>query len=199
MIIKKYNKIDGIRYLTNEGIYFISRVSKELVEICDPFSPSSSKKLLKSYQDSLNKITSSEKILRDLKDKLSESIYNLLIAGANIFWIKNEKSQDKKKAQLFLLEAAQHAKCFVKKEIFNFDKFYLMLKDIRTINNLRNHSLKPKFITYNEYKSIKSTKDLVLKVIRSLNYGLAFKIALYLEDDVKLVYEKFAISYIKKM
>ena len=56
-----------------------------------------------------------------------------------------------------------------------------MCKDIRIINNLRNHSLKPKYITYNEYKNMKSSKDLILKIMRSLNFGLAFKIAQYLE------------------
>jgi hypothetical protein len=199
VLCKCISEVDGIRCLTNEGIYFISKVSNELVEVCEPFSVSTSKKLLNAYQNSINKITNSEKVIRSIKDNLTKAIYNLLIAAANIFWIKNDDDQEKKEAQLFLLEAAQHAKCFVKKEEFNFDKFFQMCKDIRTLNNLRNHSFKPKLITYNEYKSIISSRDLILKIIRSLNFGLAFKICQYLEDDIKVVYEKYAISCIKRI
>ena len=197
-LCKCISEVDGIRYLTNEGIFFISRVAKELVEICDPFSNASSKKLLKAYNNSLNKDTNSEKLIRDIKDNLSNAIYNLEIGAANIFWTKSEDDQEKKEAQLFLLEAAQHAKFFVKKEIFNFDKFYQICKDIRVINNLRNHSFKPKFITYNEYKSMESSRDLIHKIIRSLNFGFAFKIAQYLEEDIKYIYEKYCIACIKR-
>lgn len=199
-LCKCISEIDGVRYLTNEGIYFIRRVPKELVEICEPFSVSASKSLLKAYQSSLNKVTNSEKLIRKIKDNLSDAIYNLQIAAANIFWLKSEEEdEDKKEVQLFLLQAAQHAKCFVKKEIFNFDKFFQMCKDIRTVNNLRNHSLKPKLITYIEYINLESSRDLILKVIRSLNFGLAFTIAQYLEDDIKIVYEKYAIACIKRI
>ena len=199
-LCKCISEVDGVRYLTNEGVYFIRRVPKELVEICEPFSISASKSLLKAYQSSLNKVTNSEKIIRKIKDNLSDAIYNLQIAAANIFWLKSEEDdEDKKEVQLFLLQAAQHAKCFVKKEIFNFDKFFQMCKDIRTINNLRNHSLKPKLITYKEYKNLESSRDLILKVIRSSNFGLAFTIAQYLEDDIKIVYEKYVIGCIKRI
>ena len=198
-LCKCISEVDGIRYLTNEGVFFISRVAKELVEICDPFNKSATKKLLKAYVKSLSdKDTNNEKLIRDIKDNLSNAIYNLQIGAANIFWTKNERDQDKKESQLFLLEAAQHAKYFVKKENFNFDKFFQVCKDIRIINNLRNHSFKPKFITYEEYKKMKSTKDLIHKIIRSLNFGMAFQIAQYLEEEVKYVYEKYCISCIKR-
>ena len=200
VLCKCISEVDGIRCLTNEGIYFISKVSNELVEVCEPFSISTSKKLIRAYQNSLNKITNSEKLIRNIKDNLTKSIYNLLIAAANIFWTKNDDDdQEKKEAQLFLLEAAQHAKCFVKKEDFNFDKFYQMCKEIRTINNLRNHSSKPKLITYKEFQSLESNQDLILRLIRSLNFGLAFKISQYLEEDIKIVYEKYAIACIKRI
>lgn len=195
---KCISEVDGIRFLTNEGIFFISRVSKELVEICEPFSSSSSKKLLELYDNILKKKTNNEKIIKEIKDNLSNAIYTLQIGAANIFWTKIKEDEGKKNLQLFLLEAAHNAKFFVKKEIFNFDKFYQMCKDIRIINNLRNHSLKPKYITYNEYKNMKSSKDLILKIMRSLNFGLAFKIAQYLEEDLKYVYEKYCISCLKK-
>ena len=197
VFFKCISEVDGLRFLTNNGIYFISEVPNELYEICSPFSVSSSKKLLKAYQDSINKVTNSEKSIREIKN-LPNSIYKLQIAAANIFWTKVQEYEDKKESQLFLLQAAQHAKGFVKKDTFNFDKFYQMCKDIRTINNLRNHSKKPKLITYNEYKNMEP-KDLIKKLIRNLNFGIAFKISEYLEEDIKLVYEKYAIACIKKI
>ena len=56
----------------------------------------------------------------------------------------------KKNSQLFVLEAAQYGKNFVKNEIFNFEKFLDICKDIRIVNNLRNDENKPRFISFNE-------------------------------------------------
>ena len=53
-----------------------------------------------------------------------------------------------------MLEAAQYGKSFVKSDKFNFDKFLQVCKDIRIVNNLRNHPTRPKLITYNEYKNM---------------------------------------------
>ena len=200
-LCKYISEVDGIRYLTNEGVFFIVRVSKELVEISDPFVDSKNscpKLLLEAYLASLDKKTKSEKLIREIKFILSDGINNLQIAAANLFWTKSDKNEDKKNIQLFILEAAQHTKCFVKKDIFNFDKFYEMCKDIRTINNLRNSTKKPKLITYNEYRNLEK-KDLILKIIRSLNFGLAFKITQYLEYDINIVYEKYSIACIKQI
>ena len=201
VLCKCISEVDGLRYITNEGIFFISRVPKELMEVCYPFSDNPSMKLLNAYQSSLDKETNSEKKIREIKYNLAESIYNLQIAAGSIIWNKNggKDEQEKKEGQLFLLEAAQHAKCFVRKEEFNFDKFYERCKQIRIVNNLRNHSYKPKLITYKEYLSLNSPKDLILKLIRSLNFGIAFKIAQYLEEDIKLVHERYAIACIKKI
>ena len=201
VLCKCISEVDGLRFLTNEGVFFISRVSKELADVCYPFSNNPSINLLKAYQSSLDKETNSEKKIRDIKNNLADAIYNLQIAAGNIIWNKNggKEEQEKKEGQLFLLEAAQHAKCFVKKEEFNFDKFYERCKHIRTVNNLRNHSNKPKLITYNEYINLPSSKDLILKLMRSLNFGIAFKICQYLEEDIKFVYEKYAIACLKKM
>ena len=200
---KCISEIDGLRYITNKGIYFISKVPKELVQVCDPFNKSISKKLAFAYMDSLHNKGNDEKGIREIKDNLSKAIYDLQIAAAHIFWTKDGKDEDKRDTQLKLLEAAQHGKCFVKKEEFNFQRFYETCKDIRIVNNLRNHTYKPKMLTYNEYKYITKdnteTKDLIKKIIRSLNFGMAFKISQYLEENVELVYEKYAIACIKKI
>ena len=208
---KCISEIDGIRYLTNEGIFFISSIDKELYDICDTFSNSNNKKWMKCYMNSLNGIPNNEMTMRELTINLENVINNLLISAGNIFWTYNDKKEDKnnsqsnfeiynkdkKEAQLFVLETAQFCKCFVKSDIFNFDKFLQYCKDIRIVNNLRNHTSKPKFITFNEYKHMEFN-DLINIVMRNLNFGMAFEICNFLDYDDDIIYKKFCAYYIKK-
>ena len=204
---KCITEIDGLRYLTNEGVFFISNANKELYDICDTFSKSNNKKLLSCYKESFNDTTNNEINLRELKKDLTNIINILLIAASNIFWIYHEKkdvlsnfenyNKEKKEAQLFVLEAAQYGKSFVKSDKFNFDKFLQVCKDIRIVNNLRNNLNRPKFITFNEYKKM-DFNDLVFKLMRNLNFGMAFEICRFLDYDDDIVYKKFCAYYIKK-
>lgn len=73
--------------MTDEGIFFISNISKELYDICDTFSNSNNKKLIKFYKNYLNDISNNEISMRELNNNLSNVINNLLIAAANIFGI----------------------------------------------------------------------------------------------------------------
>ena len=116
----------------------------------------------------------------------------------NIYWRQIGADIEKKEAQLFLLNAAQHGKYYVQKDEFNFQKFYMKCKTIRTINNLRNNTKKPRLITFKEYQNIK-TDDLIKFLIRSLDFDTASKICLYLEENIKYVYERYAISCIKRI
>ena len=97
-----------------------------------------------------------------------------------------------------MLEAAQHGKNFVKSEIFNYDKFLEICKDIRIVNNLRNHESKPKFITFNEYKNL-DPEDLLNKVMRNLNFGMAFEICHFLDYNEKNIYQKYAITCVRRL
>ena len=198
IFFKCIQEIDGLRYLTNDGIYFISRVNENLEKVCDTFSSSPAKKLVNSYSNSQKKITDSEKDIRALKNKLSESIFILQNAAVNIYWRKTENDIEKKEAQLFLLNAAQHGKYYVDKDQFNFQKFYMNCKVIRIINNLRNNIKKPRLITFKEYDNIK-TSDLIKYLVRTLDYETASQICLYLEENIKYVYERYAISCIKRI
>ena len=204
---KCIQEIDGLRFMTNDGVFFITNANKELYDICDTFSKSNNKKLLKCYLESFNDTTNDEILLRDLKKDLTNIINNLLIASANIFWNFKDKKEsmnnyeiynkEKKEAQLFVLEAAQYAKNFVKSEQFNFDKFLQFCKDIRIVNNLRNNINRPKLITFNEYKKM-DFNDLINKLMRNLNFGMAFEICRFLDYDNDIVYKKYCAYYIKK-
>ena len=212
---KCITEVDGLRYITNEGIFFISKISKELYDICYTFSNSPSKKLLKAYVNSKNKLTNSELSIREIDKFLTSAINNLQVAAANIIWIYNiennsEKNdikkmtdfeifnKEKKDAQLFVLEAAQYGKYYIKNEQFNFDRFLEICKDIRIINNLRNHETKPKFITFNEYKKIEP-KDLIKIVMRNINFGMAFEICRCLDYSEKKVYKKYVFTCLRRI
>ena len=199
IFFKCISEIDGLRIFTNEGIYFISRVDKDLEIVCDPFSPSSSpeKKLINSYINFKNKITNSEKKIRMEKD-LAKAIFALQKAAVNIYWRKTEDDIEKKEAQLFLLNAAQHGKYYVAKETFNFQKFYMNCQTIRTINNLRNNIKKPRLITYQEYDKL-TTRDLIRFLVRVLDFETASKLCLYLGGNIKYVYERYTIACIKRI
>ena len=208
-------EFDGLRYVTNEGIFLITTICKELYDICSPFSKSESKKLLKIYETSLVNVLNKELTIREINN-LSNAVTNLQIAAANIFWFydyipdnnnnndfKKEMTDlqkinlDKKKGQLFLLEASQFGKGFLQSEKFNFDMFLEFCKDIRIVNNLRNHQAKPKLITYKEYKNI-DAKNLIKIVMRNLNFGMAFEISRYLGYNENKVFKRYAIGCMKK-
>ena len=200
MFMKCVSEVDGIRYLTNEGIFFISKVCNELYNVSEPFSKSNDKMLVKSYFKYINKSVDSEKSLREIGN-LEKAVNEVLIAAGNIFWAgdpPDEENYEKKEVQLFILKAAQHGKNFLKIDDFNYDKFLETCKDIRVVNNLRTHSTMPRLITFNEYKNMDS-KDLIKKTMRLLNFGLAFEICHYLDYSDKKVYQRYAISKIKKL
>jgi len=157
LFAKLIQEIDGIRYITNEGIFFISKVNKDLFSICDPFSNSSSKKLLKAYINYEDNSPSSEKTLREINNYLPKAVNSLQIAAGNIFWNDHSEDEDnyeKKELQLFLLKAAQFGKIYLNETEFNYDKFVEICKDIKCVNNLRNHLKFPRLITFNEYKNM---------------------------------------------
>ena len=199
LFFKCISDIDGIRFITNDGIYFISQICKELFDICDTFSNSYSRKLIVAFQNHLDNSGKTEKSLREIKN-LIKAVNSLQLAAANIFWIGETpegENYEKKELQLFILKAAQYGKTFINKDEFNFDKFSQICKDIRCVNNMRNHSTMPRLITFLEYKNLDS-KDLIKKLMRNLNFGIAFEICHFLNYSDKKVYQRYAIAKIKK-
>ena len=195
---KCLSETDGLRFLTNKGVFFIKTVPNELYEICFPSNNTSSKKLLNAYNSALTKQGNSEMEIREISSVLSSAINNLQIAAANIYWLEKDIFKEKKNIQLYILNAAQFGKSFIGKDDFDFDKFVETCKDIRIINNLRNHNTKCRLITYNEYKKM-NPKDLIKKLLRQQNYSLASEISNYLDYNNKKVYQSYAISNIKRL
>ena len=197
---KCISEVDGLRISTNNGIYFISKVDKNLFEACYPFAKSNSKKLLKAYNSYLiDELDNGEKI-KEFGESLSTTIFMLLNAAANIYWKEEETDEVKKEAQMYLLKAAQLGKIFANaEEEFNHDKFLGICKDLRVVNNLRNNEESQILITYKEYESL-TFQELIKKILIQHNFNLAFKISNYLIGyDTKKIYQKWACAKIKKL
>jgi hypothetical protein len=124
--------------------------------------------------------------IRKIKNELPEAIIKIL---------KTATSQWDSFNQTFLLKAAQHGKNFISKEEFSFNYFVMICKELRIINNLR-LSEKPRLITYDQYKHI-DCSNLIDRLLKTHNFYLAFEIYSYMGLNVKDIYEKWAIAYIK--
>ena len=194
---KCISEIDGLRIVTGKSVYFIKKVPNELNQILGK-EDSPTKKLLKVYNGSITKEGNSEMEIREISSELGNAINKLQIAAAHIYWLDKDIYKEKKNIQLYILNAAQFGKSFISKDDFDFDKFVETCKDIRIINNLRNHSTKCRLITYDEYKAM-TPKDLIKKLLLQQNYSLAAEISNYLDYNDKRVYQSYAISNIKRL
>ena len=196
---KCISEVDGLRFATNEGIFFISKVNKDLYKTCYPFINSPAKELLKAYKNDLMNDAKSYNEIKNISKDLSNAVSILSNASANIFWTEKENTGNKKEIQLFILKAAQLGKNFIKKdECFNYDGFVEICRNIRTLNELRNNKISPIFITYKEFTEIAS-EELIKIIMTQLNYKLAFIVSKYFEYNTKKIYQKWACCKIKKL
>ena len=195
LFCKCISEFDGIRCLTNDGVYLISQVPKELYDISYPFSSAKSRDLLTIYKNSFSTKYNSIKHIKALQN-LSEIVSNLEIASANIYWTNAENEENSKEIQLFILKAAQYGKNFVDKSDFNFDKFNSICYNIRIINQIRNDEKYPLFITYKEYCEMNS-QDIIEILLRYKNFKSASQISKYLEYDTKKIMYKYMIEKMK--
>ena len=195
---KGISEVDGLRYITDKEICLISQVSSEFMKICNPFSKSKSKDLLKAYGLFLSKNPTCNDIIRDIGDELPNATNELLSTASDIYWIeKDPDTFHKRDAQIFLVKAAQFGKSFLTTKIFNIHKFDEICQSIRIINNMRNFPLKTRFITYRELASM-DMQEIIKKTMRQLNFKLAFQISKFLLYSERDIYLKYAIAKIKK-
>ena len=183
------SEVDGLRCLTNDGVFFISKVPKEFFELCYTFSKSDLKKYIQIY----NKHRFSLRYDTQLEIKnignLPEIIEQLQNACSYIFWTEEENDNIKKDLQLFIIKAAQFGKNFLTKgkEEFNYDKFNERCKEIRIVNQLRNDKNYPLYITYREYAEL-MPRDIISIMLKYKNFRVAAEISEFLgysTDKVK--------------
>ena len=194
---KCIQEIDGIRFLTNDGVFMITQVPQELKEICDPFDKNTSKKLIEFYHSILSRSYKPENDLRSLSSDLAKCIEKLQLASAYMFWTENNNDGNKKELQLFILKAAQYIKKYTNKEEFNFDKFYDRCKDIRIINSLRNDERDPIFITFTEYDSI-DPNDIINRLLKYKNFKMAATMSRFLGYPIKKIIYKYVSALMKR-
>ena len=195
-------EVDGIRTYSKEGIYLISEVSEDVINVCDPFSKHPSKNLLNAYGYYLSKNANCDKIIRDIATDLPKAINTLQKAAMNLFFIEdNEENSNMKELQMFLIKAAQYGKSFVQKGDFNYESFLQRCKELRVINSLRNLKNAPRYLTYQEYNDMNpfNPNNFIKLIMRYHNYRFAFELSNYLGYDPDTVYLGFCGANIRKL
>ena len=197
---KCISEVDGLRFLTNDGIYFISRVPKEFFEICYTFSNSDLKKFIKIYNKHRFSLRYDTQLEIKKFDNLPYIIEQLQMACSYIFWTEEENESNKKELQLFLIKASQFGKNFLTKgrEEFNYDKYNERCKEIRMVNQLRNDENYPLFITYKEYNELTS-KDIINIMLKYKNFRVAAEISEFLGYKTDRVKYKYMIEKMKNI
>ena len=197
LVSKCITEIDGLRLFTNDGIFLISKVPKELYNISDFFSKAVTKKLIDIYKNTLNRKYTDNKDIRSLSKDLPEAIMDLQRASAYIFWTENNNEENQKETQLYILKVAQFMKKFVDKEEMNFIRFNQICKEMRIVNNLRNDPKYPVLITFKEYVKY-DPKDLISILIKYRNFQLAANICKFLDYPMKKVLNKYVMAVMKR-
>ena len=128
LVSKCITEIDGLRLITNDGIFLISKAPKELYNISDIFSRSITRRLIDIYKNTLNRKYTDNKDIRSLSKDLPEAVMELQRASAYIFWTENNNEENQKETQLYILKVAQFMKKFCDKEEFNFIRFNQICK-----------------------------------------------------------------------
>ena len=194
------SEVDGLRYITNDGIFLLTKVPKEFFDLCYTFSKAEIKRYIKIYNKhrfSLRYDTQLE--IRNLKD-LPDIIEQLQLASSFIFWTEEDNENNKKELQLFIIKAAQFAKNFLTKgrEEFNYDKFNEKCREIRMVNQLRNDRKYPLFITYKEYIEL-TQKDIINIMLKYKNFRVASEISEFFGYTTDRVKYKYMIEQMKNI
>ena len=196
------SEVDGIRIYSKEGIFLISEVAKEVINVCDPFSKHPSKNLLNAYGYYLSKNADCDKIIRDIATDLPDCITTLQTAAINLYFTEdNEEATNIKEIQMLLIKAAQYGKSFVQKGDFNYERYVDKCKDLRIINSLRNLKKTPRFLTYEEYKDMNpdSPNEFLKLIMRYHNYSFAFELNTYLGYENEKIYQQFCAANIRRL
>lgn len=195
-------EVDGIRLMTNNEILLFRKLPKDIKPVYDIFKLNDTRKLILSYEKYVDKDPFCNNELREIKDKLSDTIFTLVKAAGYLYWIeKVAETHGKKDLQNFFLRAANYGKSIFGKNEFNFDRFNNLCKNLRIINTMKNFEEMPRFLTLEEYEALNSDQNdsILKKTMRQLNFKLAFKIAKYLGLPEKDVFLKFALTKIRKI
>ena len=194
------SEIDGLRILTNEGVYFLSKVQKEFFDICYPFSNTDTRKFIQIYNKHKFSLRYDTQLEIKKFEDLPSIIEKLQMACSYLFWTDEDTDNNKKELQLFIIKAAQFGKNFLTngKEEFNYDKFNERCKDIRMVNQLRNDKRYPLYITYKEYIEL-NPKDIIDIMLKYKNFKVASDISEYLGYKTDKVKYKYMIEQMKEL
>ncbi len=200
LFMKCISEIDGLRCLSNDGVYFIGKVQKEFFDICYPFSNSNTKKFIQIYNNHRFSLRYDTQLEVKNLGNINNIIEQLQSACSYIFWTLEDNDNTKKEIQLFLIKAAQFGKNFITngKDEFYYDKFNEKCKEIRMVNQLRNDKKYPILITYKEYTQLYS-KDIIDIMLKYKNFRVASEISEFLGYKTDKVKYKYMIEKMKNI
>jgi hypothetical protein len=194
------SEIDGLRILTNDGVYFLSKVQQEFFDVCYPFSNSDTRKFIQIYNKHKFSLRYDTQLEIKKFENLPTIIEKLQSACSYIFWTDDDTESNKKELQLFIIKAAQFGKNFLTKgkEEFNYDKFNERCREIRMVNQLRNDQRYPLYVTYKEYIELNAL-DIIDIMLKYKNFKVASDISEYLGYKTDKVKYKYMIEQMKNL
>ena len=201
VIFKCISEVDGIRYISKDGVFLISEVCPELFNTCNPFSKGSEKKLINAYGAYLSKNADCDQQIRDIAQDLPDAIQTLQTAAISLYFTNKNVVLNLKEIKMLLINAAQYGKSFVQKGDFNYEKYVEKCRDMRIINTLRNLEDTPRFLTYEEYRNMDpdSGTEFIKKILRHNNYRFAFELCNFLGYETDKIYQRFCVANIKRI
>jgi vacuolar protein sorting-associated protein 16 len=181
-------EVDGLRVISKTSSDLIEKIPPSVLATFQIGSVDPPALLLDAYKEFVSENDLSIKSIRILKNKIKQSIRDLLDAA---------KHQIKIEEQKLILKAASYGKIFLPNEsISDFNKIYIETCQIlRILNSLRSKDYGI-LLTYNQF--VKLTPTILINRLISFGY---FKIALHLSDilniDSTLINQHWAESIVE--
>ena len=183
-------ELDGIRLITSSFIYFLERVQPATSKSLTFLSSDPSNQLIDAYREYQLKSENTERIFREIGQRLKEAIETVIEAATYQFSIPFQK---------LLWEVASFGKKKIEAESYNSDMYVQIIRSLSLINKLRYSSKCRRAITYKQLKAI-TPKNLLPIQLKYGDYFLVLKEAKNLnlkQRYTNMVYEEWACALLK--
>lgn len=158
-------EIDGVRFITNNNIYFLERIQPSVIKSLTFVSSDASNQLIDAYKEYQLKSENTERIFREIDKKLKEAIETVIDAATYQWRIPIQK---------LLCEVASFGKKKIEADQYNSDMYVQIIKYLSLINKLRYSSKCRRAITYKQLKAI-NPKVLLPIQLKYRDYFLVIK------------------------
>jgi hypothetical protein len=181
---------DGVRLMTSNHIYWFERVHPSVVNALTFISAHPSNQLIDAYREFELKSENTERIFREIGDKLKDAIETVIEAATYQFHIPFQK---------LLCEVASFGKKKIDSERYSSDVYVQIIRFLSLINKLRYSSKCRRAITYKQLKEV-TPKVLLPIQLKYRDYFLVLKEAKNLnlkQRYINMCYEEWAWAFLK--